>query len=235
MASNVTTIRAVVPVFLIVALAAAGALGQTVDRSKTLDGFGESRRGDVPEGTAELMTAETDEAIKNGLAWLAKNQNSDGSYGGGTYRGNIAVTSLCGLGVHGIGLEPRAWALRIADRQGPGVRDGEHLADGLHRGVGLVDSWSDVFAWFRHIVSGRSLRDDASAGDSREASEGRPADHRSSKRRRGLAVSAGAQDADLSVTICQINALRAARNAGLYVPKETVAACIRYVKRSQNH
>ena len=42
-------------------------------------------------------------------------------------------------------------------------------------------------------------------------------------------------DADLSVTICQINALRAARNAGLYVPKETVEACIRYVKRSQNH
>ena len=42
-------------------------------------------------------------------------------------------------------------------------------------------------------------------------------------------------DADLSVTICQINALRAARNAGLFVPKETVAACIRYVKRSQNH
>ena len=42
------------------------------------------------------------------------------------------------------------------------------------------------------------------------------------------------RDADLSVTICQINALRAARNAGLYVPKDTVEACIRYVKNSQN-
>ena len=42
------------------------------------------------------------------------------------------------------------------------------------------------------------------------------------------------RDADLSVTICQINALRAARNAGLFVPKETVEACIRYVKLSQN-
>ena len=52
--------------------------------------------------------------------------------------------------------------------------------------------------------------------------------------RGGLAVPAGARDADLSVTICQINALRAARNAGLYVPKETVDACIRYVKQSQN-
>ena len=42
------------------------------------------------------------------------------------------------------------------------------------------------------------------------------------------------QDADISVTICQINALRAARNAGLYVPKETIDAYIRYVKQSQN-
>jgi hypothetical protein len=42
------------------------------------------------------------------------------------------------------------------------------------------------------------------------------------------------RDADLSVTICQINALRAARNAGLFVPKETVENCIRYVKQSQN-
>ncbi|MFO0960726.1 MAG: prenyltransferase/squalene oxidase repeat-containing protein [Isosphaeraceae bacterium] len=41
-------------------------------------------------------------------------------------------------------------------------------------------------------------------------------------------------DADLSVTICQINALRAAKNAGLFVPRETVEACIRYVKLSQN-
>jgi prenyltransferase beta subunit len=41
-------------------------------------------------------------------------------------------------------------------------------------------------------------------------------------------------DADLSVTICQINALRAARNAGIFVPKETVQNCIRYVKQAQN-
>ncbi len=41
-------------------------------------------------------------------------------------------------------------------------------------------------------------------------------------------------DADLSVTICQIMALRAARNAGIHVPNETVDLCIEYVKKSQN-
>ena len=42
------------------------------------------------------------------------------------------------------------------------------------------------------------------------------------------------QDADISVTICQVMALRAARNAGLFVPNETIDRCIDYVKRSQN-
>ena len=42
------------------------------------------------------------------------------------------------------------------------------------------------------------------------------------------------EDADISVTICQVMALRAARNAGLKVPSETVDRCVDYVKRSQN-
>jgi hypothetical protein len=41
-------------------------------------------------------------------------------------------------------------------------------------------------------------------------------------------------DADLSVTVCQVMALRAARNGGLHVPNKTVEQCISYVKRSQN-
>jgi hypothetical protein len=39
--------------------------------------------------------------------------------------------------------------------------------------------------------------------------------------------------ADISVTICQIMALRAARNAGFEVPKSTVDRCIQYVKDCQ--
>jgi uncharacterized protein YfaS (alpha-2-macroglobulin family) len=41
-------------------------------------------------------------------------------------------------------------------------------------------------------------------------------------------------DADISVTVCQVMALRAARNAGLHVPKETIDLSIQYVKRCQN-
>ena len=44
-----------------------------------------------------------------------ENQNADGSYGTGTTAGNIAVTSLGRAGVHGVGVEPRAWP--ISDRR----------------------------------------------------------------------------------------------------------------------
>ncbi len=42
----------------------------------------------------------------------------------------------------------------------------------------------------------------------------------------------GQPDADMCVTVCQVQALRSARNAGIYVPKGTIDAAIGYVKRS---
>lgn len=41
-------------------------------------------------------------------------------------------------------------------------------------------------------------------------------------------------DADISVTICQIMALRSARNAGIGVPKATIDRAIQYVHQCQN-
>jgi len=41
-----------------------------------------------------------------------------------------------------------------------------------------------------------------------------------------------ARDADLSVTVWQVMALRAAKNAGLSVPRETIEDAIRFIKRS---
>ena len=42
------------------------------------------------------------------------------------------------------------------------------------------------------------------------------------------------KDADISVTVCQVMALRAARNAGCYVPQDTIAKSIEYVRACQN-
>ncbi len=42
------------------------------------------------------------------------------------------------------------------------------------------------------------------------------------------------RDADISVTVCQVMALRAARNAGIFVGSDTIDRCTDYVKRLQN-
>jgi prenyltransferase beta subunit len=213
------------------------ALGQEPAREldKSVEGFGEARRGDVPDGTAEMMTDQTDQAIKRGLAWLSRSQNADGSFGAGTYRGNIAVTSLAALAFMASGSSPG---------RGP---YGVHIDKAL---VYVMDNTSQ--SGFIAVAASSTHGPMYSHGfGTLFLAEAYGMTHRPEIREKlqkavrliidcqnlegGWRYQPKRLDADLSVTICQINALRAARNAGLYVPNETVEACIRYVKRSQNH
>ena len=203
------------------------------EQGKSNEGFGEARRGDIPEGTLEMMTPKTDEAIKNGLAWLARTQNSDGSFGSGTYRGNIAVTSLAGLAFMSSGSSPG---------RGP---YGAQIDKAL---VYVMDNTSP--SGFIAVVAASTHGPMYSHGfGTLFLAEAYGMTHRAEIREKlqkavrliidtqniegGWRYQPVRRDADLSVTICQINALRAARNAGLFIPKETVASCIRYVKRSR--
>jgi len=43
-----------------------------------------------------------------------------------------------------------------------------------------------------------------------------------------------AQDSDMSITVCQVMALRAARNIGIRVPKESIERAVNYVLESAN-
>jgi hypothetical protein len=210
------------------------ASAQEKERPRESGGFGEGRRGDVPEGTAEMMTEETDKAIRTGLAWLARNQNADGSFGSGTYRGNIAVTSLAGLAFMSSGSTPgrgpygapidKALAYVMENTSPSGFiaveRSSTHGPMYSH-GFGTL-FLAEAYGMTHRPEIREKLRKAVQLIISCQNNEG------------GWRYQPIKHDADLSVTICQINALRAARNAGLYVPKDTVDACIRYVKQSQN-
>ena len=203
-------------------------------QGKSVEGFGESRRGDVPEGTLEMMTPETDKAIKLGLAWLARTQNADGSFGIGTYRGNIAVTSLAGLAFMSSGSSPGRgpYGAQI-DRALVYVMDNTSPS-----GFIAVAASSTHGPMYSHGFGTLFLAEAYGMTHRGEIREKLQKAVRlivdSQNIEGGWRYQPRKADADLSVTICQINALRAARNAGLFVPKETVDACIRYVKRSQN-
>ena len=204
------------------------------DQPKEVGGFAEPRKGDVPEGAAEQVTPETDRAIDSGVAWLAKQQNSDGSYGSGAYRGNIAVTSLAGLAFMANGSSPgrgpygsqveKCLQYVLDNTTNAGFiavpNAGTHGPMYSH-GFGTL-FLAEAYGMTRKPEIREKLTNAVRLIIDTQNPEG------------GWRYQPVPRDADLSVTICQINALRAARNAGLYVPKETVEACIRYVKGSQN-
>ena len=80
------------------------------------------------------------------------------------------------------------------------------------------------------MVADRALQDRLqgarSSGPSSSSSNART-------RRAAGATTRSKQHADSSVTICQIMALRAARNAGFFVPKEAADRCVKYVRSCQ--
>ena len=68
----------------------------------------------------------------------------------------------------------------------------------------------------------------------RHARKGRQAHHQVADHQEVGAHQPFPADADISVTICQIMALRAARNAGIAVPKSVADKCIQYVQSCQD-
>jgi hypothetical protein len=204
------------------------------DLGQNASDFAEGRTGDIPAGAAELVTPETDRATHEGLAWLAQQQNDDGSFGTGAYKGNIAVTALCGLSFMSAGSTPgrgpygpnidRALAYVLDNTSNAGfvcVQGSATHGPMYSHGFGTL-FLAEAYGMSRRPELREKLERAVRLIVSSQNKEG------------GWRYQPQPNDADISVTICQINALRAARNAGIFVPKETVEACIKYVKDSQN-
>src|SRR5258708_3367768 len=202
--------------------------------SKENGGFAGVRSGDIPDGAAELITPETDRAITSGLSWLAQQENSDGSFGKGAYRNNIAVTALAGLAFMSSGSSPGRgpYGLQI-DKALQFVMDNTAPSGfiAIPQAATHGPMYSHGFGTlFLAEAYGMTHRPDIR--EKLEKAVRLIVDTQNNEG--GWRYQPMRRDADLSVTVCQINALRAARNAGIFVPIETVDACINYVKGSQN-
>jgi hypothetical protein len=181
-----------------------------------------------------LVTSETQQAIDDGLAYLAGQQREDGSFGTRGYRRNVAVCGLAGLAYLASGNTP-----------GRGPRgdaiDGcidyllENTSDsgliGAPAGTERGPMYGHGFAaLFLCETYGMSLREDLRD----RLSEAIGLIVQTQNDEGGWRYQPRPRDADLSVTVCQVMALRAARNAGLAVPKETIDRAMEYVKACQN-
>lgn len=182
----------------------------------------------------ELVTPETQRAIDAGLAYLAARQHTDGSFGSGSvYKRNVAVTSLAGMAFLSAGHTPGRghygpqvsrtldFILASAEPSGFIIRS-DSAAHGPMYGHGFA-------TLFLAEVYGMSPRDEVRAALKAAVQ----LIVNSQNKDGGWRYDPDGKEADISVTVCQMMALRAARNAGIAVPKATVDACLDYVRRCQ--
>jgi squalene cyclase len=188
-----------------------------------------------PEVTAqEFLTPPTIKAIEKGLTFLAGRQQDDGSFGSGGYSRNVGVCGLAGMAFLAAGNTPgrgqygknidRAIDFVLSQADDSGFIS---VTGSPSHGPMYGHGFATLFLAECYGMTGRNdIRQKLTRAvqlivDTQNG-EG------------GWRYQPKRNDADLSVTICQVMALRAARNAGLYVPQETVTRCVDYVKRSQN-
>jgi len=183
----------------------------------------------------EFVSPATQQSIDRGLAWLAARQQPDGSWGTeGLYRQNAAVTALAGIAFLSAGHVPGQGKYGShVQRAVSFLIDCESSAGFIHAPESRIHGpmYEHGFATlFLAEVYGMSPTDELK--EKLKAAVALIVN--SQNREGGWRYQAQRRDADVSVTVCQIMALRAARNAGIHVPKETVDECIDYVKKCQN-
>jgi prenyltransferase beta subunit len=188
-----------------------------------------------PELTAmDFMTQRTQQAIERGLAYLASRQNEDGSFGSGGYGRNVAICSLAGMAYLAGGSTPG---------RGPyGEQVGRTVQFILNNtqesGFIILSAAASHGPMYGHgfatlfLAEVYGMSPDSSVREKLAKAVKLIIDTQNNEG--GWRYKPQRADADISVTICQVMALRAARNAGIYVPAEAIDRCIDYIKRSQN-
>lgn len=189
---------------------------------------------DTEQQAAEVVTPAAERSIQQGLRYLALRQHDDGSFGSGNYRGNVAICALAGMafmaggstpdrGPYGVDVSQCVDYL-LANTQQSGFITAQGAAShGPMYGHGFATMFlAECYGMSRRADLRKELARAVKLIVNTQNKEG------------GWRYQPQRRDADISVTVCQIMALRAARNAGLFVPKETVDRCINYVTRCQN-
>lgn len=183
---------------------------------------------------SSLLTPPAREAIDRGLAYLATQQNDDGSFGRGYYGRNPAVCGLCGMaflahgstpgrGPHGMRLEKVTQFLRNATQASGFIEQRESASRGPMYDHGFATLLlCEVYGMSRVPSLREKLSEAVKLIVSTQNDEG------------GWRYQPRREDADISVTVCQVMALRAAHNAGIHVPATTLERALGYVRRCQN-
>jgi prenyltransferase beta subunit len=179
------------------------------------------------------ITPEQQRAVERGLDWLASRQSPDGSYGAQGMGKNPAVTSLAGLAFMQAGNLPgrgkygenvrRCLDYVLTCCQESGLITSDTSPSGPMYGHGFATLFlAEVYGMTGDEAVKEKLQRAVRLIQNTQNREG------------GWRYQPVPYDADISVTICQVMALRAARDAGVKVEKDVIDKSIQYVRTCQN-
>lgn len=185
--------------------------------------------------TGQEYDDRTRAAIEKGLAWLATRQQPDGAFGAPNagYGAHSGISALCGVAFLAGGNTPDRgkygeqvrklvdWYVTKSSQE-----NGLLAADSSH-GVMYSHGFATLFMGEVYGMTGdervkEKLQRAVKIIQKTQSKEG------------GWRYMPVPYDADISVTICEVMGLRAARDAGIKVEKEVFDKAIGYVKRCQN-
>lgn len=211
-------------------------------RAFLLSAAGLAVAAQAPEKPAVVnhMTPEAQKAVDRGLAYLAVHQAADGSFGDRpSLERNVAITALAGLafvagghtpgrGLHGKSVTRAIeYILSQESRSIPGFLYREVTST---HGPMYSHGFGTMFLAEVHgLIDDKELAGRVRATLTRAVNLILLAQNNEG----GWRYRPVKEAADVSVTICQIMALRSARNAGLAVPKQAADKCAEYVRACQ--
>jgi len=193
---------------------------------------------DVPGRFPPLVDEQTHQAIQRGLGYLASRQSSDGAFRDEGNLGSypVSMTALAGMAIAASGSTPTQGAyspqlrkalnyvLRSSQRSGLICRSGDEETRSMYgHGFGML-FLAEMMGMEEDVERLSQIRYVLQRGIELTA--------KSQSHQGGWLYTPDMNGDEGSVTVTQVQALRAARNAGLAVPKRVIDGAMKYLADS---
>jgi hypothetical protein len=182
-----------------------------------------------------LGTPATERAVQRALAFLASTQNTDGSWTSSSYSAEVGIVSLCALAFLAAGHQPgRGKYGQVL------ARATEYIASCAQRN-GLIynttgSAGPPMYGHGFATLALAELYGQTRRRDLRDKLERAVKLILNSQNEEGgWRYQPRVADADISVSVCQVMALRAAHNGGVPVPRVTIDRALDYMRRCANN